>query len=141
MEDKCEASDSGLKASMIPPDAAPKLSTSEDQKKEVTLPVVGSEIDLAKTSGLSPPCSRCGKVQPIENFHRNKSKKSGYESHCKKCVSEAKAKSYEKKKKKFKDRDQFNSSIIGEVNDISGQDFARAIGMIIKECFTNEFFD
>jgi len=41
MEDKRPASGSGLKAPVIPPDAAPKLSTSEDQKKEITSPVVG----------------------------------------------------------------------------------------------------
>ena len=34
-------------------------------------------------------CSKCRKKKEVSEFHRDKSKKSGYKSHCKQCVKHA----------------------------------------------------
>ncbi len=148
MKTKILASGSGNEiAPMVPLTGAILRSTFGDEK-EVKITPIDSEIDLYKDSGTSLPrqpavliCSQCKESLLPDSFHKNKSKKSGYESSCKNCVSEAKAKCYKMKKKSVKDREQFSSSIVGEVCEISGQEFARVIGVSIKEHFSDEFFD
>ena len=36
----------------------------------------------------NPNCKHNGQPQPLNNFHKNKSKKDGYNSHCKTCMRE-----------------------------------------------------
>lgn len=46
-------------------------------------------------------CTKCGKVKPISEFGKNKSKKDGLQSHCKECVREYKKKHYSENKEYY----------------------------------------
>jgi hypothetical protein len=51
-------------------------------------------------------CSKCLEPKPLESFDKNKTKKDGYDSRCKACISKVKATKYRKKKQlKSKRRD------------------------------------
>ena len=39
-------------------------------------------------------CTKCKKELPVSNFYKASSKKSGYKSHCKQCISDKRKESY-----------------------------------------------
>lgn len=69
----------------------------------------------------------------MSEFDKNKSKRDGCDSRCKKCVSIAKGKSYKKNKKIEKERTKFKSTITGQTTDMFIQDAAQSLGSAIKE--------
>lgn len=89
--------------------------------------------NLNSLSGGTKTCSNCHTEKSVSEFDKNKSKRDGCDSRCKKCVSIAKGKSYKKNKKNEKERAKFKSTITGQTTDIFFQDFAQSIGMAIKE--------
>ena len=83
-------------------------------------------------------CKSCFRTKPLADFHKNRNKKDGRDGRCKECVSEAKAKTYKKNKKKLKERVKFTSSVAGILSEIHGQEFARIIGSAIKNYLPDE---
>lgn len=90
--------------------------------------------DESRQSNETKCCSKCGHAKPLIDFDRNKSKKDGHDSRCKRCVSESKSRSYKKTRKKQRERDKFKSVTIGQPFEAFTSDFARVIGLAIKEC-------
>ena len=42
-------------------------------------------------------CSKCDKIKPLSDFHKDKSKKSGYKSQCKSCLDTEEKREYSRK--------------------------------------------
>jgi hypothetical protein len=84
-------------------------------------------------SGGTKTCSNCHTEKSVSEFDKNKSKRDGCDSRCKKCVSIAKGKSYKKNKKIEKERAKFKSIVTGQTTDIFIQDIAQSLGSAIKE--------
>lgn len=99
--------------------------------------IQGGRADLNRSEVLKT-CAKCTKTKAIKYFDKNKSKKDGHDGRCKNCISEAKAKTYKKNKKKLKERAIFSSSVVGQPSEIYGQEFARTIGSAIKEYLADE---
>jgi hypothetical protein len=49
-------------------------------------------------------CTKCGEWKPLEEFHRDKAKKFGRRTECKKCVCEKERKRYEENPEKARER-------------------------------------
>lgn len=76
------------------------------------------QIELNVSTELTSPtesklCSSCNKTRKLIEFHRNKSKRDGYQAHCKRCVAVMKKKKYLKKKREIR----FRSEIYGCLED------------------------
>lgn len=56
------------------------------------------QITLPATEYALITCGKCRVAKGVDEFHKNLSKKSGRESHCKQCVLARKSKNYESSK-------------------------------------------
>lgn len=112
------------------------MKTDRDSTSEINegaTGVTGLRSPVVVDPALTKKCTKCDTEKPLIHFDKNKTKKDGHDSRCKKCVSTGKAKAYKKNKKKEKERTQFSSSIVGQPSEIDNQEFARIIGLAIKE--------
>lgn len=103
-------------------------SSLEREAKENRLDADRKKLDdeiLAQGSGKT--CTKCKKWKKRDCFHKNKNKRDGLESNCKKCVSLRKAKKYSRFKKSSKSTLEtlgaFESYIKGQASDDSIRDF------------------
>ncbi|MBY0552945.1 hypothetical protein K2P97_00355 [bacterium] len=88
-------------------------------------------------SSESKACTCCQQEKPLLDFHKNPSKRSGLESHCKACVSarnfRRKAKERAQKAKLKKSGAGFSSTVHGELSTTQLNAFADILGAAIKE--------
>ncbi len=89
-------------------------------------------INLLHCSKLKK-CRFCQKELSPSEFHLNKSKRDGLDSRCKRCVSQGKAKLYKKKERMRKVSTLFESSIVGELDSESIDEFGQSFALCIEE--------
>ena len=86
-------------------------------------------------------CTNCLKSSSHHDFHKNKRKKNGRESWCKKCVSQKKAKKYRDGKKRkirrkssiTKDTATLTSSVQGVLSGFAIEEFSSVFSEAIRE--------
>jgi hypothetical protein len=100
---------------------------------EVDALAVPTEEALASNRPDGFACSSCCKQKKADSFHKNASRKSGYEHRCKTCVSSTKAAQYKSAKKFVKNRNRFRSVLVGHLTDETIRDFAQSLSSVIKE--------
>lgn len=114
-------------------DKEPSQTIRSSAQVELSSVPSNNETSTSATSGTAKTCTKCFKQKPLTDFDKNKSKKDGHDSRCKKCVSEAKAKLYKKKERALKERSKFRSVIVGQPSEILHEEFARTLGSAVKE--------
>lgn len=83
-------------------------------------------------------CTCCHQWRSASEFHQNKSKADGLESHCKVCVSVRKKARKRKQRQLERKTEQFESVIIGSFSDDRLDLFAEIFGAAIKEVYYDE---
>jgi hypothetical protein len=93
------------------PQSSPKADATEGLRKEKNELLLQEQVETnaALLSWNSVPqiiCTKCKQSRDETDFHRNKNKKNGRESHCRECISTGKATAYQAKVRRQRELEQ-----------------------------------
>jgi hypothetical protein len=87
----------------------------------------------SENSESTKTCTCCGKAKPLKSFHKNRSKALGVESACKVCIGRQKRRIRQAAKRKRLSTTSFTSTVVGELGEDAGQNFAESYSEIVKD--------
>lgn len=83
-------------------------------------------------------CTRCGRWRRAIQYDKNKSKKDGFESHCKPCVSTRKEMGRLTRQRLRRRCEEFESVIVGGPDSKTLERFADIFGAALKEVLDDD---